>query len=176
MRIIVQIGILLASLMMSMFADAQSKADKIFDTYSGKQGVTALGFSRSSLKPFEFFLDDEARKVVYKMEKIQFLNYNQDKGEQDAQILFNRIQKELSGTGYFLIDPKEIDLEKGSVDWDSEEVLLIGHGKRKQMDEFHIVILEVRNCVLLSFFGDIQVEDIKGCSKFRNQASMNISF
>lgn len=167
MQIIIKLGILLAVLLSSLFGFSQSNADKIYDSLSGEDGVTTLSFSKSVLKPFEFFIDEDSKKVIYKMEKVRFLAYNENKGHVRASKVHNRIIDKLQGKGYFEIDPDELEHEDFDVNFDDgDDVQLFGHGKRKKMDEVHILVYDQNDCVLVSFYGDITIDDIKQCGKF----------
>jgi hypothetical protein len=175
MKILIKLGIFLAIMLSSLLGLSESKSDKIYALFNGKDGVTSLSFSKSATKPFEMFFDDDSKKVIYKMEQIRLLAYDQNKGTLSINNVFGRIKKELSGNSYFEIDPKEIDCKNCKTDWDEENVRLIGHGSRSSMNEFHILIIDQNSCLLFSFYGDITVEDITNCSKFSKSAKINIS-
>jgi len=55
-KVIFIIGFLLASLLLS----AQSKSDKIYDTFSGKEGVTNFSFNKNMIDANDL---DELKKV-----------------------------------------------------------------------------------------------------------------
>jgi hypothetical protein len=175
MKIILKLGIFLAVMLSSLLGLAESKSDKIYDMFNGKDGVSSLSFSKSAIKPFEIFFDDESKKVIYKMEKIQFLAYDQNKGDLSVTDVFNRILKELDGNGYFRIDPDEIDCKNCKTDWNEDNIRLIGHGNRKIMNEFHIVVIDNNSCLLFSFYGEITFDDINNCTKFSKSAKVNIT-
>lgn len=167
MKLIMKLGILLAMMLSTLLGNAQSKSDKIYDTFSGKDGVTTLSFSKSAIKPFEMFIDDDTKKVIYKMQKVRFMFYNEEKGELSTTNVYDRITKELNGAGYFEIDPDEINCDNCDISVDNhDKVKLIGHGKRNNMDEFHIVIADDDSDIMFSFYGDITVDDLKECGKF----------
>lgn len=167
MQIIHKLGILLAIMLSALVGSAQSKSDKLYDMFSGKDGVTSISFTKSILKPFEIFLDEDTEKVMYKMKKIRFMAYNEDKGDLNANKVYERMLRELDGGAYFEIDPDEIECDDCDIHFESDDdVHLIGHGKRKNMDEFHVVIYDNDNCILFSFYGDITIEDLKECGKF----------
>lgn len=175
MNILLKLGIFLAVMLSSLLGLAESKSDKIYSMFNDKDGITSISFSKSAIKPFEIFFDDESKKVIYKMEKIQFLAYDQSKGDLTAKEVFNRIFKELVGNGYFLIDPDEINCKNCKTDWDEENIRLIGHGNKKAMNEFHIVVIDNNSCLLFSFYGDITIDDINNCTKFSKSAKESIT-
>ncbi|HNW50812.1 MAG TPA: hypothetical protein PKH79_07010 [Prolixibacteraceae bacterium] len=175
MKIILKIGILLATLLTSLLGLAESKSDKVYDLFNGKDGTTSLCFSKSAIEPFEIFLDDESKKVIYKMEKVKFLAYDENKGDLSASDVFNRIDKILSNDKYFTIDPDEINCDDCHADWKKENVRIIGHGEKKAMDEFHILVKDNNSCLLFSFFGNITVADLKYCTKFSKSVKIDIN-
>ena len=176
MKILIKLAIALALMLSSLFGLAQSKSDKLYDLFAGKDGVVSISFSKSVIKPFEVFLDDETKKVVYNMEKIRFMSYNEEKGDLYAYKVYERIQKELKGPDYFEVDPDEIDCDNMDLDIDDDDdVKLIGHGKKDKMDEFHFVAYGDNVCFIFSFYGKITVEDIKEFGRFSHTTREVIS-
>jgi hypothetical protein len=175
MNFIIKLGILLAIMLSTLLGLAESKSDKIYDMFNGKDGVSSISFSKSAVKPFEMFFDDESKKVIYKMEQIRFLAYDQDKGDLSSENVFTRILKELNGKGYFEIDPKEIDCKNCKIDWSEDKIRLIGHGNKLSMNELHIIAIDNKSCLLFSFYGDISIDDINNCTKFSKSAKVNIT-
>ncbi|HPR31649.1 MAG TPA: hypothetical protein PLK12_06130 [Prolixibacteraceae bacterium] len=170
MNILVKIGAIAAILLASFSTQAGSKSEKIYQRFAGSEGVTTLGFSHSAIEPIEFFLDRETRKVIYRMERIRFMLYQEEKGRFRSEQVFDRITGDLKGGRYFEIDPDEIDSSSDPFDFDEDEVKMIGHGKRQKMDEVHFVINDRDYCILVSFYGDISVEDLKECARFGKSA------
>jgi len=175
MNFLIKLGIFLAVMLSSLLGLAESKSDKIYDMFNGKDGVTSISFSKSAIKPFEMFFDDESKKVIYKMEKIRFMSYDENKGDLSSNDAFNRILKELNESSYFKIDPDEINCENCKTDWNKKNIRLIGHGNKTKMDEFHIVVIDNNSCLLFSFYGDITIDDINNCTKFSKSAKVNIT-
>lgn len=171
MKLLIKLGILLAIMLNSLFGLAQSKSDKLYDMFAGKDGVVSISFSKSVIKPFEVFIDDETQKVIYNMEKIRFMSYNEKKGDLNAYNVYERIQKELKGGGYFEIDTKEINSDEVNLKFDNDDdVKLIGHGKKDKMDEFHLVTFDNELCLIFSFYGKITIEDIEEIGRFSHSA------
>lgn len=144
---------------------SQSASNKVYDTYAGKDGFVTLSFSKSALKPFEVLLDDDTKKVIYKMKKISFLYYNEKKGRLSALNVYNRIKSDLNNMDYFEIDPNGINCDDCDID-NYDNVTLLGRGSRYNMDEFHLIIFDDEICMLLSFYGHITVNDLKEFGKF----------
>lgn len=176
MKILIKLGILLAMMLSSLFGLAQSQSNRLYDMFEGKDGVVSIGFSKSVIKPFEVFIDEDTKKVIYNMEKIRFMSYNEKKGDLDAYKGYERFQKELKGSGYFEIDPEEINSKDANIDLQfDDEVKLIGHGKKDIMDEFHIVTFDNELCLIFSFYGKITIEDIKEFGRFSHSTRGVIS-
>ncbi|HOO82961.1 MAG TPA: hypothetical protein PLS94_00220 [Prolixibacteraceae bacterium] len=163
MQLIHKLGILLAILLASVTGNAQSNAQKIFDMYSGKQGFVSLGFAKSIIQPFEILLDDDSKRVLLKMDKVNLLFYNEDKGFFSSDEIYDRIGNEFNENDYFDIDPNEFTCNSFNIESDSdyEQIRIIGCGQPNKMNEFHILLCESDNAMLFSFFGDITVEDLK---------------
>lgn len=174
MKIIMKLGIALAIMLSSYLGLAQSPSNKVYDMFAGKEGVVTLSFSKSALKPFEVLIDDDTKKVIYKMEKVSFLYYNEAKGKLSALNVYNRIKSELKGIDYFEIDPNEINCNDCDID-NYDNVTLIGRGSRYSMDEFHLVIFDDDFSLLLSFYGDISVNDLREFGKFSHSTQTFIT-
>lgn len=165
MNLLYKLGIMLAMLLASVTGKAQSQSDKIYEMFTGKEGVSSISFSKSAFKPFEIYLDDKTKKVLYSMEKIRFLHYNGKKGKLSALNVFGRVKSELNGVDYFEIDQHEISTEHSDFS-EFDQIALYGRGNRYEMDEFHVVIFEDETSILLSFYGPITVEDLKELGNF----------
>lgn len=169
MKIIMKLGILLASLLINFIGTAQN-TQRIYDSFNSEEGAIVLSFTKSVLEPFEFLLDDDTKKVVYKMKKVKFLSYNEEKGSMNSKLAYNRISSKLEGGKYFEIDPNDLNCEDCQFEVeieDEDEIKLIGHGSNeKHLNEFHVLIKSNKHCILFSFFGEISVEDLKSCTKF----------
>jgi hypothetical protein len=176
MNIFYKLGILLAMLINSLLGTAQTKAEKIYDMYSLKDGITLISFSKSIVKPFDLFIDSETKKLLMDMDKVAFLVYNQSKGDVSSDALHKRLVKDLSGGQYFEIDPKELDwvIESNGTCNNPEDFKMIGHGKKNQMSEFHVVMKDNQHAVLFSFFGNITIEDLKCFDEFTHTTKTTI--
>lgn len=167
MNFFYKMGVILAMLLASLNGKAQSQSDKVFDMFAGRDGISTLSFAKSAIKPFEVYLDDKTKKVLYSMEKIRFLHYNAKKGKLSALNVFSRIKSELNGVDYFEIDQHEITTEHNDFS-DFDQIVFYGRGNRYEMDEFHVVIFDDETSMLLSFYGPITVEDLQALGNFTN--------
>lgn len=172
MNLLFKLGIFLAIMLSSLLGIAQSQSDKIYDMFSGKEGVTSLSFSKSAIKPLEVYIDDETKKVIYNMKKIRFMHYNENKGQLSALNVYNRVKSELNGSDYFEIDQSEMNTDHSDFD-EYDNITLYGRGNRNNMDEFHMVIFDDETSLVLSFYGDITVDDLKQIGKF-SHSTQNI--
>jgi len=175
MNILIKLGIFLAVVLSSLIGFAQSKSNKVYDMFSGKEGVSSVSLSKSAITPFEIFFDDDTKKVIYKMDRFRFLSYDDNKGRLQSDDVFERITNELNSVEYFTIDPTELNCKNCKGNWNDENIRLFGRGDRSSMDEFHILVIDNDNCMLFSFYGDITIEDINKCADFSNNAKFNIS-
>ncbi|MGF7140379.1 DUF4252 domain-containing protein [Roseimarinus sediminis] len=168
MKTLIQLGIILAMTLSSLLGFSQSQSDKIYDLFSGKDGVVNLSFSKSVIKPLEVFIDEDTKKVIYKMDKIKMLSYNERKGSLFADEVFERMLEQLDGKGYFTIDPDEVSNDNCHItlDDDDDRLVFIGHGQRHNMDEFHMLLHDDEMSLLFSFYGDITIEDLSEFGRF----------
>lgn len=177
MNFIYKLGVLLALMLGSLLGNAQSKSEKLYTLFEGKDGFTVVGFSKSIMKPFDIFLDNESKRVLYKMERVKFMSYNDWNGKLSAEDVYNRISKTLNSDEYFEIDANQLSSKNVSISWDedTEDVRFIGRGTHERMDEFHIVTLDQNRTFFISFYGDITIEDLDGFTSM-NRSIGNFSF
>ncbi len=169
MKIIMKLGILLATLLMHLIGTGQN-SQKVYDSFNSEEGAMVLSFTKSVLEPFEFLLDDDTKKIVYKMKKVKFLSYNDENGKMSSTLAYSRIASRLNGGKYFEINPNELNCENCQFELEFEEedeIKLIGYGAdAMHLKEFHVLIRSDNHCILFSFYGDISIEDLKSCTKF----------
>jgi hypothetical protein len=175
MKIIIQLGVALALLLSSLLGLAESKADKIYDMYSGRAGFTTLSFSRSTLAPYEIFFDDNTKTVVEKIDRVRFLVYDQKKGKHNNDEVFDRAVSVITAPGYFFIDPSEIDCRDCSNNWNDNDLRIVGFGSRAEMSELHIIVVDKETVALFSFYGKLSMDEINNCMMFSNSSKFNIS-
>lgn len=146
------IGFLLASLLSS----AQSKADKMYDSFDGQEGISSFTFTKDMTDAFNIDLGDdgEEKNVSGDLHKIRFMSYNPEKGTMSGQAF---IQKAVS---MLPSQYKKYDDEEDNSD---AEIWLLG--KRDKYTECHIFIQNENqegNCFIVSFYGDFTVNDLEG--------------
>ncbi|WP_372774808.1 DUF4252 domain-containing protein [Mangrovibacterium sp.] len=159
-----KISLLLIALMMSGSLMAQSKSDKLFDTFRNKPGVMYFAFNKSMTDAFNIDLDEEGKNIEGDLSEIRFMTYTSEKG-QLGMAEFCRKSADLLPSAYRLIETD---------DDDDAKIWMLGNGKKAS--EFHILIggdySEV--CFWISFYGDFKIDDLDGVKSIsREMASGN---
>lgn len=77
------VSIIAISLISVCYAKAQSKSDKMYDTFSGKDGISNFSFSKNMIDAIDLDLgdDENEKKVTGDLYQISFISYNPEKGE-----------------------------------------------------------------------------------------------
>lgn len=153
MKTITTIIFTLAFLLATLLAGAQSKSDKIYDVFSGRDGVTNFTFSKTMIDAIDLDLgdDDDERSVTGDLHTIKFLSYNPEKGDLSA----NEFTKKAIG-----MLPSQYQKYEDDEDDDAEIWLL---GKKKKFTECHVFTKGDNNNsfrIIVSFYGDFNVNDI----------------
>lgn len=146
------LGLLLASLLTS----AQSKADKIYDTFDNKDGVTIFTFTKEMTDAFNIDLGDDGdeKNVSGDLHKIRFLSYNPEKGEMSGEAFMKKAVSML---------PSQYKKYVDEDDDSNTEIWLLG--KRKKYQECHVFVHNENpagNEFVVSFYGDFTVNDLEG--------------
>ena len=153
MKTITTIIFALAFLLASLIAGAQSKSDKIYDVFSGRDGVTNFTFTRNMIDAIDIDLgeDGDEKSVTGDLHKIRFLSYNPSKGKLSA----DEFTKKAIG-----MLPSQYKKYEEDSDDDAEIWLL---GKKKKFSECHVFTKGANNLsnrIIISFYGDFTVNDI----------------
>lgn len=140
--------------------NAQSKSDKMYDTFSDKEGVSNFSFSKSMIDAIDIDLgnDDKERNVTGDLHQIRFMSYNPEKGNLSGSE-FTKKAIRLLPSGYKRFE------EENDVDNDIEIWLL---GKKKKFKECHVFIKnenDNQRRFVVSFFGDFTVNDLENLRK-----------
>ena len=76
-----QIFLTILALTAVLISVAQSKSDKMYDAFSGKDGVSNFSYSKSMIDAIDIDLGDEDEKnVTGDLHQIRFMSYNPKKG------------------------------------------------------------------------------------------------
>lgn len=145
------LGLLLSTLLSS----AQSKFDKIYNTFDNTEGVTNFTFTKEMVDAFNIDLgsEGEERELMGDLQKIRFLSYNPEKGnlsgddfiKKAVALLPSKYKKydahnEGSGVGIWLL------------------------GKKRKYSECHVFVNNNKpagNSFIVSFYGNFKVSDLE---------------
>lgn len=140
----------------TFFVDAQSKSDRIYDTFSGNDGVSSFSFSKSMIDAIDLDLgDDDDKNVTGDLHRIRFMSYNPEKGNLTGA---NFITKAIG------LLPSQYNKfeDENSDDDDDVEIWLLG--KKKKFTECHVFIkndTDDQMRFIVSFYGDFTVTDLE---------------
>lgn len=143
----------------AIIAGAQSKSDKIYDVFGGKDGVTNFSFSKNMIDAIDIDLGDDGdeKTVTGDLHRIRFMSYNPKKGSINGPE-FTKKTVGLLPSQY----KKYVDDEDDS----DVEIWLLG-GKKK-FTECHVFTtneLDHQMRFIVSFYGDFNVNDLEGLKK-----------
>ncbi len=138
------------------FVGAQSKSDKMYDTFSERDGISSFSFSKSMIDAIDLDLGDDGdeRNVTGNLNRIRLMSYNPEKGEMSGH---GFIKKAIS------LLPAQYNKFEPDDDGDMDvEIWLLG--KRKKFQECHVFVESdspggMR--FVVSFYGDFTVTDLE---------------
>ena len=134
---------------------AQSKSDKLFDTFKNRDGFTYFSINKKITDAFNIEMDDEEKTIRGDLHEIRFLSYNPNNGDMSGSSFINRATKILP-SAY-----DRIELE----DEEDNNLLIWKLGKKRKVSEFHIFITNESSSgmhFLVSFLGDFNIKDADG--------------
>jgi len=140
-------------LFISGIVSAQSKSDRIYDSFNTADGCSQFSFSKTMLDVVNLDFDDQNKTITGDLNQIRFLSYNPQKGEISGPQFMKKAIAMLP-SAYRKIDPD--DEEKDNI-----EAWFLGN--KKKASEFHLFI---RNddpegmYFLVSFYGNFNINDI----------------
>lgn len=157
MKTIATLFFVLGLMLSTLLSFAQSKADRIYDTFENEEGVSVFTFTKNMVDAFNIDLGDDGdeKKVSGDLNKIRFMSYNPENGEMSGEAF---IRKTVS-----MLPSQYKKFEDEESDHSNAEIWLLG-GKKKY-SECHIFIRNENpnsNCFLVSFYGDFTVNDLDG--------------
>src|SRR5680860_231872 len=156
----IKVSLVAIMLIVVQLVSGQSKSDKIYDVFSGKEGVSNFSFSKSMIDAIDLDLGDDEegeKKVTGDLFQIRFMSYNPKKGS-------------LSGPAFTkkavaLLPSQYKKYEDDDDDSDAEIWLL---GGKKKFSECHVFITNEEDDQMrfvVSFYGDFTVNDLEGLKK-----------
>jgi len=155
-RLFLILSLILASVVL---AGAQSKSEKMYNAFDGKDGVMNFSFSKSMIDAIDIDLgDDDEKKVTGDLHQIRFMSYNPDKGDLSGSAFTKK------AIGYLPSEYKKFE-DENEEDNDAEIWLL---GKKKKFQECHVFITNENDDQMrfvVSFYGDFTVNDIEALKK-----------
>jgi len=131
---------------------AQSKADRIFDTFRNRPGVSYFAVTKDMKDAFNIDLKDEEKLIRGDLHEIRLLTYNSAKGGLTSGEFFKKATSFLPAASYQ-------HLVSDDQDSDAEIWML---GNKKKASEFHVFIMNDETdgrCFLISFYGDFLIDD-----------------
>lgn len=152
------IKIIVASIFItaSIFANAQSKSDKMYAAFSGDDGISSFSFSKSMIDAIDLDLgDDDEKNVTGDLHRIRFMSYNPEKGNLGGSDFIKK------AVGLLPSQYKKFEDENGDDDDDVEIWLL---GKKKKFTECHVFVKNDHDDqmrFIVSFYGDFTVTDLE---------------
>ncbi|HKJ43961.1 MAG TPA: DUF4252 domain-containing protein, partial [Sunxiuqinia sp.] len=128
---------------------AQSKSDRLFDTFQNKPGVTYFAFTKNMNDAFNIDLD-EGQTISGDLQEIRFLSYNPHKGSLTGNDFMHKAVGLLPHSYKQLL----------AVDDDSDaEIWMLGN--KRKAKEFHVFVHNKSSQDLqfvVSFYGDFDIK------------------
>lgn len=142
------------------FSNAQSKSDKMYDVFNGKEGISNFSFSKNMVDAINLDLGEngEEKKVTGDLFQIRFMSYNPKKGDLSGPEFVKRAVS-LLPSPYKKYDGEDQE------DDDAEIYLL---GEKKKFSECHVFVNnkeENQMRFVVSFYGDFTLNDLEGLKK-----------
>jgi hypothetical protein len=147
-------------LMVSQLAEAQSKSDKMYDTFANKDGISSFTFSKNMIDAINLDLgeDGEEKTVTGDLHQIRFMSYNPEKGDITGRQFLEKVVSYLPKSAYYMYEDDEGD--------GNTEIWLMG-GKKK-FQECHVFVRNEQDNQMqfvVSFYGDFTVNDLEKLRK-----------
>ncbi len=147
-------------LMSILFAGAQSKSDKLYETLSNEDGVLNLSFSKNmeNIVNLDLGDDENEQNVTGDLYRVRFMSYNPKKGRFSGAEFQKKAVSMLPSKYKKYHDPEGED--------PNTEIWLLG-GKQK-FKECHLFVKNEEDdqmCFVVSFYGDFTVNDLDGLKK-----------
>ncbi|MCU4166133.1 DUF4252 domain-containing protein [Carboxylicivirga caseinilyticus] len=152
--------IIVALLTINLSVNAQSRpSDRLFEKLALQKGITMLSFSKEMLDAVNMNFDndkgDKENKVTGDLHEVKVVIYKAPETGESIDFRGEALRY-LPLNKFRVIDAEEyeIDNKNGTVD-------IRVNGSGRKIKECHLLFQGETNGVLLSFFGDFKVEDVK---------------
>lgn len=144
----------------SQMLSAQSKSDKMYDTFANKDGISNFSFSKNMIDAIDLDLgeDGDEKSVTGDLNKIRFMSYNPEKGDLSGSRFIENAIGYLPKSAYHNFEDDNDD--------SNAEIWLMG-GKKK-FQECHVFVKNERDeqmQFVVSFYGDFTVNDLEKLRK-----------
>lgn len=133
--------------------NAQSKSDKLYDTFQNKPGVTYFAINKSMESAFNISLDNIEKTVDGDLQEIRFMTYNPQKGQLGVKE-FCRKSSNLLPAACELVETDNGDHAR-----------IWMYGNKRKATEFHVLVSGDEStdlCFWISFYGDFKLNDLDG--------------
>ncbi|NOR75219.1 MAG: DUF4252 domain-containing protein [Draconibacterium sp.] len=151
----IKITLAVVILIVSQFANAQGKSDKMYDAFSGNDGISSFSFSKSMIDVIDLDLgDDDEKNVTGDLHRIRFMSYNPEKGNLTGSDFIKKV--------IGLLPSQYNKFEDESDDDEDVEIWLLG--KKKKFTECHVFVKNDNDDQMrfvVSFYGDFTVTDLE---------------
>jgi hypothetical protein len=142
-------------LLISQLAGAQSKSDKMYDTFANKDGISSFTFSKNMIDAINLDLGEngDEKTVTGDLHQIRFMSYNPEKGDLSGSQFYEKAIGFLPKSAYHKFEDDDSDSDA--------EIWLMGGKKRFQ--ECHVFVKNEQDNQLqfvVSFYGDFNVNDL----------------
>nr|WP_321453737.1 DUF4252 domain-containing protein [uncultured Carboxylicivirga sp.] len=150
----------IALLSLNISIQAQSRpSDRLFEKMALKKGITMLSFSQEMLNAIDMNLDSDDgtddSKVTGDLNEVKVVIYKAPENEEAIDFRSEALR-------YLPLSKfRKIDTEEYDIDNDNGTVDIRVNGSGKKIKECHILFQGETNGVLLSFFGNFKVDDVK---------------
>lgn len=153
-----QFFLLILAIATVFMSQAQSKSDKMYNVFSGKDGVSSFSFSKNMIDAIDIDLGDgDEQNITGDLHQIRFMSYNPKKGSLSGSEFTKKAIAMLPSKYKKYVDDDE----------DSDVEIWLKGGKKK-FHECHLFLTnekEEQMRFVISFFGDFTVNDLEGLKK-----------
>lgn len=129
----------------------------MFNELRGMDEVTYLSLSKNLLQFMDFDVecndDEETSKVTGDLNEVRLLIFKPD--EKPDKNFIDQVRQYMKKGSYSLVKDDELD----------EDTEVWVHRNGRKVYECHVIFQGEQNGVLLSFFGDFKIEDVKKMRK-----------
>ena len=147
-------------LFLSQISGAQSKSDRMYNSFSNNDAITSFTFSKNMIDAIDIDLGEngDEKNVTGDLHQIRFMSYNPEKGDLSGSEFLEQAKGYLPKMSYKKFEDDNED--------SNAEIWLMG-GK-KNFQECHVFVRnedENQLQFVVSFYGDFTVNDLEKLRK-----------